>query len=57
MISVAPDDGFEELRFQTHEEKLRFAMERGVWDPMNGRYVFVIFDKFIFRYYIRAAIK
>ena len=29
VISFSPDEGFEELRFQTHEEKLRFAMERG----------------------------
>ncbi len=29
VISFSPDDGFEELRFQTHEEKLRFAIDRG----------------------------
>ena len=29
VISFSPDEGFEELHFQTHEEKLRFAMERG----------------------------
>lgn len=29
VISFSPDEGFEELRFQTHEEKFRFAIERG----------------------------
>ena len=29
VISFSRDEGFEELHFQTHEEKLRFAMERG----------------------------
>ena len=29
VISFSPDEGFEELRFQTHEEKLRFAIARG----------------------------
>ena len=29
VISFSPVDGCEELRFQTQEEKLRFALERG----------------------------
>ena len=29
VISFSPDEGFEELHFQTHEEKLRFAIELG----------------------------
>ena len=29
VISFSPDDGFEELHFKTHEEKIRFAIERG----------------------------
>ena len=29
VISFSPDEGFEELRFQNHEDKLRFAIERG----------------------------
>ena len=29
VISFSPDEGFEELLFQTHEEKLQFAIDRG----------------------------
>ena len=29
VISFSPDEGFEDLYFQTHEEKLRFAIDRG----------------------------
>ena len=29
VISFSQEDGFEELQFQTHEEKLKFAIERG----------------------------
>ena len=29
VISFSPDEGFEELHFQNHKEKLRFAIERG----------------------------
>ena len=29
VISFSREDGFEEVRFQTHEEKLKFAIERG----------------------------
>ena len=29
VISLSPNDGFEELHFCTHEEKLRFAIDRG----------------------------
>ena len=29
VISFSPDDGFEELCFHSHDEKLRFAIERG----------------------------
>ena len=29
VISFSRDEGFEALHFQTHEEKLRFAIERG----------------------------
>jgi len=29
VISFSEEDGFEELRFPTHDEKLKFAVERG----------------------------
>ena len=29
VISFSEESGFEELRFKTHEEKLKFAIERG----------------------------
>jgi len=29
VISFSEADGFEELQFQTHEEKFKFAIERG----------------------------
>jgi len=29
VISFSEEDGFEELQFQTHEEKFKFAIERG----------------------------
>ena len=29
VISFSQEDGFEELQFQTHEEKFKFAIERG----------------------------
>ena len=29
VISFSKENGFEELCFQTHEEKMRFAMEKG----------------------------
>lgn len=29
VISFSQADGFEELQFQTHEEKFKFAIERG----------------------------
>ena len=29
VISVSEEDGFEEIQFQTHEEKFKFAIERG----------------------------
>ena len=29
VISFSEENGFEELQFQTHEEKFKFAIERG----------------------------
>lgn len=29
VISFSPDNGFEELRFQTYEDKFQFAIEKG----------------------------
>ena len=29
VISFSEENGFEELRFQTHEEKMKFAIDRG----------------------------
>ena len=29
VISFSKENGFEELRFPTHEDKLRFAIDRG----------------------------
>ena len=29
VISFSQEDGFEKLQFQTHEEKFKFAIERG----------------------------
>ena len=29
VISFSQEDGFEELQFPTHEEKIKFAIERG----------------------------
>ena len=29
VISFSEENGFEELRFSTHEEKFKFAMDRG----------------------------
>ena len=29
VISFSQEDGFEELQFQTHEEKFKFAIDRG----------------------------
>ena len=29
VISFSEEEGFEELQFQTHEEKFKFAIERG----------------------------
>ena len=29
VISFSEEDGFEKIQFQTHEEKFKFAIERG----------------------------
>lgn len=29
VVSFSPDEGFEELQFQTYDDKFRFAIEKG----------------------------
>ena len=51
VISFSKENGFEELRFPTHEDKLRFAIDRGnegfgqIKPPHLRGFLLLVFDE------------